>query len=133
MDKIEIYTNETCPYCKQVKEKLVEEKIKFEEKSTENFVDEYNKIVNLVGIPTVPVIKYKDEYFLAGRDFTSPEHLINILEGFENSPYDNSRKTIEMLKTFNYNMGMAFANMNRSIKQLETKLNTEENEHKSTS
>ena len=30
MKKIIIYTNETCPYCKQVKEKLTEEKIKFE-------------------------------------------------------------------------------------------------------
>ena len=34
MNKIEIYTNETCGYCKQVKEELSKNNIEFEEKDT---------------------------------------------------------------------------------------------------
>ena len=41
MDKIEIYTNNTCGYCKQLKEKFKESNIKFEEKLTSDFNDEY--------------------------------------------------------------------------------------------
>ena len=34
MNKIEIYTNETCGYCKQVKEELSKNNIEFEERDT---------------------------------------------------------------------------------------------------
>tara|TARA_R100000808_G_C2048097_1_gene84756 strand:+ start:50 stop:451 length:402 start_codon:yes stop_codon:yes gene_type:complete len=132
MDKIEIYTNETCPYCKQIKEKLTEENIEFENKLTEDFTEEYQKIVSLVGVPTVPIIKYKDEYFLAGRDFQNPQQLINIFETFDNSSYDDSRRTLERMKTLNWHINTAFGRVDQLLRQIENKLNTEEDEHKST-
>ena len=58
MNKIEIYTNETCPYCKQIKDKLTEEKIEFEEKLTENFTEEYQEMVVQVQLLQVQQMVY---------------------------------------------------------------------------
>ena len=134
MDKIEIYTNETCPYCKQIKEELTKKDIEFEDKSTSEFTSEYQQIVNLTGMPTVPTIKYKDEYFVPGRDFQNAQQLVNILETFESSNYNDSRKTLERMKTLNFHINMAFGRIDQLLRKIETKLNTEEkDEHKSTS
>ena len=132
MDKIEIYTNETCPYCKQIKEELTKKDIEFEDKSTSEFTSEYQQIVNLTGMPTVPTIKYKDEYFVPGRDFQNAQQLVNILETFESSNYNDSRKTLERIKTLNFNINTAFGRMDQLLRQIETKINKED-EHKSTS
>ena len=44
-DKIVIYTNENCPYCKQIKEKLEENKIKYTDKSTVDHKEEWQEII----------------------------------------------------------------------------------------
>ena len=132
MDKIEIYTNETCPYCKQIKEELTKKDIKFEDKLTANFTEEWQGIVNLTGMPTIPTVKYKDEYFVPGRDFQNDQQLINMLETFESSNYNDSRKTLERIKTLNFNINTAFGRMDQLLRQIETKINKED-EHKSTS
>ena len=84
MSKIEIYTNKTCPYCKQVKESFKEKNIEFIDKDTSVFTEEYQQIVNLTGIPTIPTIKYKEECFVPGRDFQNPDNLINIIKKIPN-------------------------------------------------
>ena len=132
MDKIEIYTNETCPYCKQIKEELTKKDIKFEDKSTSEFTGEYQQIVNLTGMPTIPTIKYKDEYFLPGRDFQNPQQLTNLLETFEVSKYDDSRRVLERVKTLNFHINTAFGRLDQLLRKIETKINKED-EHKSTS
>ena len=132
MDKIEIYTNNTCPYCKQIKEELTKKNIKFEDKLTAEFTGEYQQIVNLTGMPTIPTVKYKDEYFIPGRDFQNAQQLVNILETFESSNYNDSRKTLERIKTLNFNINTAFGRMDQLLRQIETKINKED-EHKSTS
>ena len=133
MDKIEIYTNNTCGYCKQLKEKYKEINIKFEEKSKSYFNDEYQEIVNLTGIPTVPTIKYNGEYFIPGRDYQNPQQLINLLETFKSSKYDDSRRVLERIKTLNFHINSAFGRLDQLLRKIETKINTEEDEHKSTS
>ena len=132
MKKIEIYTNETCHYCKQLKEELTKNNIEFESKLTSEFTTEYQDIVNLTGLPTVPTIKYNNEYFVPGRDFQNPQQLINILETFNDSPYEESKRVLERIKTLNYNMNMAFGRVDQLLRQIETKINTKEDEHKST-
>tara|TARA_R110002012_G_C11247762_1_gene566273 strand:- start:95 stop:496 length:402 start_codon:yes stop_codon:yes gene_type:complete len=132
MDKIEIYTNSTCGYCKTLKEELTKNNIEFENKLTSEFTKEYQDIVNLTGMPTVPTIKYKGEYFVAGRDYQNPQQLINIIKTFESSMYDDSRRTLERIKTLNYHINAAFGRMDQLLRKIETKLNTEEDEHKST-
>ena len=132
MNKIEIYTNSTCGYCKTLKEELIKNNIEFEEKLTSDFNDEYQKIVSLTGIPTVPTIKYEGEYFVPGRDYGNPQQLVNILQTFESSEYDDSRRVLERIKTLNFNINTAFGRLDQLLRQIQTKLNTKENEHKST-
>ena len=119
MKKITIYTNDTCSYCKQIKEKLTEKNIKFENKTGEDHKDEWQDVVSLTGMPTVPTIKYENEYFVPGRDFNSPEQLIGILENFKSSSYSDSRKTLERLKTLNFNINTAFGRLDQSLRQME--------------
>ena len=54
-----IYTNETCPYCKAIKEELTKENIKFKEKLTVNYKHEWQDIVSLINMSTVPTILEK--------------------------------------------------------------------------
>ena len=133
MDKIEIYTSNTCGYCKQIKDELSKKNIEFEEKLTPDFTDEYQEIVNLTGIPTVPTIKYNDEYFIPGRDFQNAQQVINLLETFKVSKYDDSRRVLERIKTLNFHINTAFSRLDQLLRKIETKINTEEDEHKSTS
>ena len=133
MNKIEIYTNETCPYCKSIKEELTKANIEFENKLTVENEAEWQSIVNLTGIPTVPTIKYGDDFLVPQRDFGNPQHLINILNNESGSEYSYSRQTFERVKTLNSNINMAFSRLDQMLRKIEDKLNTEEDEHKSTS
>jgi len=130
MNKIEIYTNTTCGYCKTTKEELTKNNIEFEEKLTADFKDEYQAIVNLTGLPTTPTIKYRGEYFVPGRDYQNPKQLINLLETFQSSQYDDSRRVLERIKTLNFHINAAFSRLDQLLRKIETKINTDE--HKST-
>jgi len=129
MKKITIYTNETCPYCKSIKEELTKANIEFENKFTSENEKEWQKIVNLTGMPTVPTIKYENEFFVPQRDFGNPQHLIDILNNESGSEYSYSRRTFERVKTLNSNINTAFNRLDQMLRQIETKLNTEEDEH----
>jgi len=131
MNKIEIYTASTCGYCKQLKDELTKNNIEFEEKLTADFKDEYQAIVNLTGLPTTPTIKYKGEYFIPGRDYGNPQQLINLIETFESSEHNDSRRVLERIKTLNFHMNTAFGRLDQLLRKIETKINTED-EHEST-
>jgi len=131
MNKIEVYTNSTCGYCKTLKDELTKSNIEFEEKLTSKFQAEFQNIVNLTGVPTVPTIKYEGEYFVTGRDYNSPQQLISILQNFKSSEYDDSRRVLERIKTLNFHINTAFGRLDQLLRKIETKLNTED-EHKST-
>ena len=122
MSKIEIYTNESCPYCVQVKEMLEKENIKFIEKVTSKNVEEYQKIVNLTGIPTVPNIKYKNEYFIPGRDFKTLDQLLGIIKNYQKSNYSQTRIILEKVKTLNYNINNAFTRLDQVLRQIDDKI-----------
>jgi len=134
MEKIIIYTQETCGYCKVVKDALNKENIEFEERLTNEHLNDWKKITSLTNMPTTPTIYYKENYFVAGRDFPNPEVLINILKDFVNIGDVSLFKVLENIKTLNFNMGNAFGRLDQLLRKIETKLNTEEkDEHKSTS
>ena len=126
MSKIEIYTANTCGYCKQLKDELTKNNMEFEEKSTNDFKDEFQNIANLVGIGTTPTIKYKGEYFVPGRDFQNPDQLINMVENYKISPYNEREKIFQKIKTLNYHMNMAFGRVDQLLRQIETKINKDE-------
>ena len=130
-----VYTTKECSYCKSIKDTLDKENIKYTELPTS---EEGNKkawydITNTTGMPTVPTIHYQGDYLVAGRDFPNPQALVNILKDYRPLDWSFSyeRLTIERVKTLNYSMSMAFNRLDQLLRQIETKLNTE-NEHEST-
>ena len=130
MDKIIIYTNEQCPYCKQIKEELTKNEIEFEDRLTKDFESEWQNITNLTGMPTVPTIHYKNSYLVPARDFPNAPGLINLLQNFKELDFSDARQALERIKTLNYNMLVAFNRVDQLLRQIETKINT--NEHEST-
>ena len=136
-NEIIIYSNETCPYCKQVKEKLVEKEIKFEDRATVDFQKEWANIIGLTGMSQIPTILYKNSYFIPGRDFQNVEHLLDIIDKYqgENPDQPADRYVLERVKTLNYNIYTAFNKLEQTLKNIELKLdklNTKENVDKST-
>ena len=122
LGEIIIYSNEQCPYCKQVKDRLDKENIKYINKFTKDYKKEWDNISNLTGIPQVPTIYFKNNYFVPGRDFGNEDHLINIINNFNTSSFSTERISLERIKTLNYSMNMAFGRLDQTLKQIEDKL-----------
>ena len=129
-NKIIIYTNETCPYCQQVKEELDKNNIEYINKLTNENLDEWQNITNLTGIPQVPTLFFKNNYFAPGRDFGNQQHLISIIKEFKESNVSYDRLAFERVKTLNYNISIAFRRLDQLLTTIEQKINTDE--HKST-
>tara|TARA_R100000908_G_scaffold43775_1_gene20560 strand:+ start:148 stop:543 length:396 start_codon:yes stop_codon:yes gene_type:complete len=130
MEKIIIYTNEACPYCKVVKEEFEKQNVEFEERLTKDHIKKWENIVNLTGLPSVPTVEYNNEYFVPGREFNSPNQLIDILKAWRKPTYSQSKMIFERIKSLNYSISMAFSRTDQLLRQIETKINTDE--HKST-
>ena len=131
--EITIYTSETCPYCNTIKETLKKNDIKFIEKLISEYKEEWGDIGSLTNMSQTPTIIINNEYFVPGRDFFNPEHLINIIKEFKESKFDYSIRSFERIKSLNFNILTAFNRLDTTLRNIETKLNIEENEHKSTS
>jgi len=129
MNKITIYTNETCPYCKQIKEELTKNNIEFENIITSDNIEDWQAIVDFTGMATVPTICLNGEYFVPGRDFGNADLLIKLIQNYTPSLYTTEEVTLQKLKTLNYNMSMAFNRTNQLLVQIEDKLKIEDNEH----
>ena len=123
MEKITIYTQGNCGYCKTVKDALNKENIEFEEKLINEHLDEWSRINSLTNIPTTPTIHYKENYFVAGRDFPNPEVLVNIIKNFNGHGDVSLFKVLENIKTLNYNMATAFGRLDQLLRQVEQKIN----------
>ena len=113
-----IYSNTGCPYCSNVKEEFENQKIKFEERLTTDFKDEWIDISKLTGIPSVPTIMYKDEYFVPGRDFGNPAGLIQILSNYKPSKFDNERKLLEKLSSLTFHFSQAMNHLSNQMRTL---------------
>ena len=128
MNKITIYTNETCPYCKLVKEELTKNNIEFKNVLTSDNTDEWKDIVSLTGIPSVPTVIHGEEYLVPGRDFRSADHLVEVVKNHKTTSFSAEKRTIETLKTLNYNISVAFSRTNQILTQIENKLKDKEND-----
>jgi len=129
MNKIIIYSNETCPYCKQIKEFLTTNNIEFENRFTSEYKSEWQEIVNLVGMSTVPTILFEEEYLVPSRDFGNPEGLLHMLNNYVPSSFAKEKVILERIKTLNFNMSMAFNKTSQILTEIESKLKPENNEH----
>ena len=122
MNKIIVYTNETCPYCKQIKEELTKNNIKFENVLTSDEKDNWQAIVNLTGMPTVPTLNFNGNYLVPGRDFGNTDSLIKLIQNYKESNFTIQEVTLEKLKTLHYNISTAFNRTNQILTQIENKI-----------
>ena len=122
MEKIIIYTQSTCQYCKTVKDELTKNNIEFEVRLTNEFEDEWNKIVKLTSLPITPTIYYKGDYLVSGRDYGNASGLVNILKNYNKSDFSASLQALERVKTMNYNMATAFRKLDQLLKTMEEKI-----------
>ena len=122
MDKIIIYTQDTCGYCEAVKAELTKNNIEFEVRLINEFQDEWNKVVGLTNLPTTPTIYYKENYFISGRDFGNANNLINILKNYKQSEFKTSIQVLEKVKTMNYNIATAFGRLDQLLRTIEQKI-----------
>ena len=125
-EKITIYTSETCPYCKTIKETLEKEKIKFNERLISEFKEEWDDVGDLTGVSQLPTLIFNEEHFVPGRDFFNPEHLVSIIKASKKSKFDYSVRSFERIKTLNFNIFNAFNRLDLTLKNIENKLNDEE-------
>ena len=124
MKKITIYTNETCPYCKKVKDALTEDGgFNVEYKLTSEFTSEFRQLSNLLGMGTVPLVVYDGNYLLPARDFRDEKHLIAILNSIIKSEFAHDEMTYQRLITLNYNISIAFNKLESLLSQIENKVN----------
>ena len=122
MEKLTIYTATTCGYCKTIKEELEKNNIEFEERLINEWSDEWQKVNSLTNIPTTPTIYYEDSYFIPGRDFGSPQQLINILKNFKKSEFSESKQVLERIKSLNYSINIAFGRLDQLLRTIEQKI-----------
>ena len=122
MENISIYTQNTCGYCKTIKDEFTKNNIEFQEKLTTEHSTEWNNIVGLTGMPTTPTIYYKGNYFVPGRDFGNAENLINIIKNYKQSEFQMPFQVLEKVKTMNYNMATAFQRLDQLLRTIEQKL-----------
>jgi len=122
MEKIKIYTNANCPYCKTIKERLNSENIEFNEFLTSEYPDIWREVSGLTSMPTVPTIEFKKELLIPSRDYSNPNHLIKILQEIKESKEPYNRRVFEKLKTLNFNINMAFVKLDKTLRDIENKI-----------
>jgi len=122
MDKIIIYTQDTCGYCEAVKAELTKNNIEFEVRLINEFQDEWDEVASLTNLPTTPTIYYKENYFIASRDFANANNLITILKNYKQSEFETSIQVLEKVKTMNYNIATAFSRLDQLLRTIEQKI-----------
>ena len=123
LKEVILYTQSTCPYCKQIKEKLDSEGVKYVEKTNEEFPIEWMKVVGTTGLPVFPTVEIEGNYLVPRRDFQQVPQGVSMIVGLANpdleKPSDEVRM-IEGLKTLNYHMSTAFQNLTNQIRPVST-------------
>jgi len=122
MEKIKIYTNANCAYCNTIKQKLKEENVEFNEFLTSEYIKAWKEVSGLTGMATVPTIEYKGEYLVPNRDYNNPDNLVRILKEMEASNETYSRRCFERIKTLNYNINIAFFRLDKTLRDIESKI-----------
>ena len=127
-----VYTTKECSYCKSIKDTLDKEKIKYTELTTS---EEGNKkawydITNTTGMPTVPTVIFKDEIFVAGRDFQTPDVLIQIINNYQKPSCTDTELTYQRLRTLNYGIQTSMQRLDGLLKTIESKITTIEKNYR---
>ena len=122
MEEIKIYTSKDCGICTQTKDELIKNKIEFIEKDVDKFEKEFIEIVGFTNMPQTPTVYYKENYFVAHRDFNSPQALIEILQKFKKSNFTIEKQNYEKLKTSLFIILNEFKKIDEKLSFMEIKL-----------
>tara|TARA_R100001377_G_C3088492_1_gene74962 strand:- start:73 stop:489 length:417 start_codon:yes stop_codon:yes gene_type:complete len=120
MKKVKVYTNKTCPYCKQVKEELMENNIKFEEVLVEDNKKDWQAVVDLIGMSQLPTILFNREYLIPGRDFANEKNLVKLIQNKKPSNFSEQTQSLEKLKTLTFNIYSAFGRMQKLLEDIKS-------------
>ena len=121
-EKIIIYTNKNCGYCKELKNTFKDKGIEFTEVLTTDYEKEWNKVQSITHMSATPTILFKGSYFIPERDFNHPGQAVQILNSYEKPDLDSGDVMLERMKTLNYNIVFALSTLDRVIKNINGKL-----------
>ena len=126
-NRIVLYTDDNCKFCKQVKEVLKRENIIYTEKIKSKFMNEWEGVIGLTGLAVTPtfVIDGRD-YYIPGRDYNDPQQLIRRLKNLDQKEYDYpvELRVDQALKTLTYGINQSLNMIFTELKKLnENKLN----------
>jgi len=123
LKEVVLYTKDGCPYCKQLKDGLDKEGVKYVEKINTEYPQEWQKVAGLTGIGVFPTIEIEDNYLVPRRDFQQVPQGIQMIIGLANPDVikpSNTIRMIEGMKTLNYHMSMAFQQMDQKMAPITT-------------
>ena len=129
-NEITIWTSGTCGHCQAMKTTLEKENIEFNEKISSEHKAEWDNVVKLTGIPTTPTLVINGSYFIPGRDYGTPEQLIEYIKNIdlEAKDFPIELKLEEGFKTLIYSVNQGFNRLFQQLQQLEKKNEPENNE-----
>ena len=121
LKEVTLFTSATCPYCKQLKEALDNEGVKYIEKTNDKYPLEWAKVAGLTGIAVFPTIEIEENYLVPRRDFQQIPQGVNMIIGLANPDLEKPSDTVRMiegLKTLNYHMSTAFQQLDSKMKPI---------------
>jgi len=118
MNKIIIYTQQGCQHCTKLKELFNKNKVDYIEKDKVEYHEEWINAHSIIGLATLPTTFVKDNYFVPGRDYNTPEQLLQIIQSQDKFDTSNELRSREAMKTLIYSINQGFGRMFNEIKQL---------------
>ena len=124
-NKIIIYTSETCGHCKNIKEALDKENIKFTEVKSNEKQEDWNKVSNLTGLSVLPTVVVNDSYLIPSRDFHTPEQLVAIINNTspDDEDFSTEVKLIEGFKTLTHSINRGFGAILQELQKIKEQKN----------
>ena len=116
-----IYTSKSCGYCTTTKDKFNEKEVEFIEKESSEYVNEWNEVSRLTGLPTFPTIKFNNDYYIPGRDFNNPDQIVDYIKEWDSDneiKQSNDIRLLEAFKTLTFTLNRSFIRLQQDLEQL---------------
>ena len=84
MSKVTVYTMSDCPYCSELKEKLINENIEFRNVDVDlpENQDEFGKILEASNAQEVPIVRIDKQLFLPNISFKTIDEAVELTKKF---------------------------------------------------
>ena len=121
MNKIIVHTTEGCDYCTDVKKLLSEANVKFEDKPSKDNQQAWQRVMRITGLGTFPTFEVGNEFFVPGRDYNSPDQIVNYLKNYTKpeEDYPIELQLMQSFKTMAYSINQGITKMLQELKNKE--------------